>query len=88
MASPCFSSELAPGLLWPLAFINEQFQKMGTGIEILTLTRLREFRERFWMVDPSRARNELGWESGRDIEEGLRETARWYIDHGWLSPPA
>lgn len=79
---------LAPALLWPFAFINEQLQRMGTGIEILTLTRLKEFRERFWVVDPTRARNELGWESGRDIQEGLRQTARWYIDHGWLSPPA
>jgi nucleoside-diphosphate-sugar epimerase len=79
---------IAPALLWPFALLNEQFQKMGAGIEILTLTRLKEFRERFWMVDPTRARDELGWESGTGIEEGLRETARWYVDSGWLTPPA
>jgi dihydroflavonol-4-reductase len=83
-----FQLPLAPALLWPFAFINEQFQKMGAGIEILTLTRLKEFRERYWMVDPTRARDELEWESGISIEDGLRETARWYVDNGWLTPPA
>ena len=32
-------------------------------------------------LDPSRAREELGWEAKRSFSQGLEETVRWYVDH-------
>ena len=29
-------------------------------------------------------RNRLGYQYGRPTEQGLRETARWYVEHGWI----
>jgi len=75
---------VVPSLLWPLALVNEQFLRTGRGIEALTRTRLKEFGERFWALDTRRAREELAWEPARSLEEGLRETAGWYRDQGWL----
>jgi len=75
---------VVPSLLWPLALVNEQFLRAGKGIEALTRTRLKEFGERFWALDTRRAREELAWEPARSLEEGLRETAGWYRDQGWL----
>lgn len=34
--------------------------------------------------DTSRIRNELGFAPKWTAEEGLRDTARWYLDHHWL----
>ena len=75
---------VVPAVLWPLALVNEQFLRAGRGIEALTRTRLKEFGERFWALDTRRAREELGWEPARSLEEGLRETAGWYREQGWL----
>jgi len=34
--------------------------------------------------DTSKLRNQLGYNYTHTVEEGLRETARWYRDHGWV----
>ncbi|MBT5531823.1 NAD(P)-dependent oxidoreductase, partial [Candidatus Poribacteria bacterium] len=43
-----------------------------------------EFRQAAWQCDSSRIREELGFKSEYDVEHGMRETARWYRDQGWL----
>lgn len=73
-----------PRLLWPVALINEQLLKAGIGADVLTRTRIREFRERFWVFDSSRAKEELGWKPAISLEEGMRRTAEWYLSKGWL----
>ena len=35
-----------------------------------------------YAIDPSRVERELGWRPRHDFERGLRETVRWYLDHG------
>ena len=69
---------IPPALLYPVAAVNEALMKVGGGVEALTRSRIREFRERFWAVE------ELGWQPGRSLEEGLQDTARWYLSEGWL----
>jgi dTDP-glucose 4,6-dehydratase len=34
-----------------------------------------------YAIDATRIRRELGWEPRRTFEEGLLETARWYLEH-------
>ena len=34
--------------------------------------------------DTSKLRNLLGFEPKWSNEEGIRETAKWYLDHGWM----
>jgi dihydroflavonol-4-reductase len=75
---------IPPAVLWPLAVVNEQLLALGRGIEALTRTRLKEYRERFWSLDTARCRTDLDWEPGRSLKEGLAETARWYRGQGWL----
>ncbi len=41
----------------------------------------RPGHDRRYSVDAARAREELGWEPAVALEEGLRETVRWYRDH-------
>jgi len=36
------------------------------------------------VVDNARARADLGYEPAVGVKEGIRETARWYRDAGWL----
>ncbi|MFO7768166.1 MAG: NAD-dependent epimerase/dehydratase family protein [bacterium] len=75
---------LPPALLYPAAVLNEMLMRVGGGVEALTRSRIREFRERYWVMDTGRAGEELEWKPGRSLEEGLQETAQWYTSHGWL----
>jgi nucleoside-diphosphate-sugar epimerase len=51
---------------------------------LLTPDRVRELSQADWTCDDSRARRELGYESRVALAEGLRETARWYREQGWV----
>lgn len=44
-------------------------------------------RPRWWVCDPSRAREDLGWRAEVPLLDGLRETYTWYVEARWLSPP-
>lgn len=50
----------------------------------LTRDKAREIVQAGWACDPSRARQELGFEAQIPHDEGLRETASWYKQAGWL----
>jgi hypothetical protein len=44
-------------------------------------------RPSWWLCDSSRARQELGWEPGTALDDGLRETYQWYLNAAWLRAP-
>ena len=37
-----------------------------------------------WTCDPTVTEQELGWRAQVSLPEGLRQTAKWYKDKGWL----
>ena len=41
----------------------------------------RPGHDRRYAIDASKIARELGWKPRRTFEEGLRETARWYLEH-------
>ncbi len=41
----------------------------------------RPGHDRRYAIDASKIERELGWKPRRTFEEGLRETARWYLEH-------
>lgn len=46
-----------------------------------TFVKDRPGHDRRYAIDASKIREELGWRPRRTFEEGLRETARWYLEH-------
>jgi nucleoside-diphosphate-sugar epimerase len=43
-------------------------------------------RPRWWLCDPSRAREDLGWRAEVPLLDGLRDTYTWYVEARWLTP--
>lgn len=48
------------------------------------LQKLPEIRAAEWLCSGEKARRDFGFESEVSIEEGIRETAGWYAETGWI----
>lgn len=72
--------------LWLANTTSDVFDRLpGLNKEHLPLTRSRvEFLTNSRIYDISRARTELGYEPEIELDEGLKRTANWYIQHHYL----
>lgn len=51
---------------------------------LLTPERIGNMAEASWTCDDTRARTELGYQPVVSLEEGMKQTASWYREEGWL----
>jgi nucleoside-diphosphate-sugar epimerase len=51
---------------------------------VVNSDKMAEFLAPSWLLDVSRAGRDLGWRAAVGVEEGMRRTAAWYREHGWL----
>lgn len=49
--------------------------------ELKTFVEDRPGHDRRYAIDPSKIERELGWRPRHALEEGLRATVRWYVEH-------
>jgi len=62
------------------AFIGEKMNKHG----IINRDRIKDFKHTYWICDPQKAREELGFIPKVGLKEGIKWTADWYRIHRWL----
>lgn len=67
-----------------LAFISEGFSKLLGKSAIFNTQKAREITQRYWGLDVSKAKAELGFSPKFDLERGAAETIKWYKEKGWL----
>jgi len=54
--------------------------------DLKTFVRDRPGHDRRYGIDAARIRSELGWNPRYDLDSGIRETVRWYLEHqDWCS---
>lgn len=51
---------------------------------LLTADKANEFLAPAWTCSPAVLTRDTGWAAEHDLASGLRRTARWYRDQGWL----
>ncbi|MBD3257400.1 dTDP-glucose 4,6-dehydratase, partial [candidate division GN15 bacterium] len=57
----------------------------GPREELITFVKDRPGHDRRYAIDPSFIQQALGWTPRHTVDDGLRETIRWYLDnHDWL----
>ena len=72
----------SPGVLLRLAARADQLFRRDKAK--LTVDRAAYFSHRNWVVEPKRAAPSRLWRPKIKTLEGLKETADWYREHGWL----
>jgi nucleoside-diphosphate-sugar epimerase len=51
---------------------------------LVTRQKVALSRADFWVCSGAAARRDFGFAAGIGLREGMRETYRWYVEHGWL----
>lgn len=66
------------------AACSESFALLGGQASIFNRDKARELLAPGWLCETDAARERLGFEAAIPLHEGLRRTAQWYRNEGWL----
>ena len=62
-------------------------RKKGQYADLITFVTDRPGHDARYAIDPSRFRNELGWQTTFTFEKNLEKTVQWYLDNqAWWQP--
>jgi dihydroflavonol-4-reductase len=75
---------LPEAILDPIALAATLQGRLTGKPALLNDQRVVDMRQRYFLCSGQKARQELGFAPQRDLEQGCRETAAWYVQHGWL----
>ena len=75
---------LPEGLLPAIAAVASLQARLTGQPALLNDQKLIELRQRYWVCSAEKARRELGFEAEYDLATGVRLTAQWYRENGWL----
>jgi len=53
----------------------------GSHRELITFVKDRPGHDRRYAIDPSKVIRELAWQPTTRLEEGIKKTVRWYLEH-------
>jgi dihydroflavonol-4-reductase len=67
-----------------LAFLSENFSHLLGRTSVFNIQKVKEITERYWGLDISKAKTELGFALKYSLDKGAEETVRWYKEKGWL----
>ena len=71
-------------LLYAVALAAEGVAALSGKPALLNRQKMAEIRQRYWVVDVSRARERLGFQARTDFKTGARAAADWYRRNAWL----
>jgi nucleoside-diphosphate-sugar epimerase len=66
------------------AVISEAVVSVTRKTAVATWDKFREYRQKSWVTDVSKARTELGISAVWDLAAGVASTIAWYRAEGWL----
>ncbi|MCF2906710.1 dTDP-glucose 4,6-dehydratase [Octadecabacter sp. CECT 8868] len=67
--------------------MDEMHEQGAPHADLITYVDDRPGHDLRYAIDPQRMQNELNWSPSRTLEQGLRETVRWYLDNeAWWRP--
>jgi nucleoside-diphosphate-sugar epimerase len=67
-----------------LAFISENLSKVLGKTAAFNTQKAEEITQRYWGLDISKAKTQLGFSPKYDLAKGAEETVKWYREMGWL----
>jgi nucleoside-diphosphate-sugar epimerase len=75
---------LPESLLSLVAHVSDSVAQVTGRPAMLTRDKMHELVPSAWVCDSSAAERDAGWRARTGIEDGVRETMRWYVEAGWV----
>ncbi|MDA1052409.1 MAG: NAD-dependent epimerase/dehydratase family protein [Planctomycetota bacterium] len=78
--------------VWPLwrwvamcvGYSAQTAARLRGNSSLLSVEKVREATVHSWASSSQKARQQLGFAPAKSLDERLPETARWYVDNGWV----
>ena len=71
-------------LAYVAALLAESFAAFLRRPPVINREKVKELSQLYWICSPEKAKRELGYRQNIPLEEGIRETAKWYREQKWL----
>lgn len=71
--------------IFAVAAVAEALAFFSTRPALVNLEKARDMVQKSWTCDSSKATRDFGYRQELALEDGIRDTIRWYRAHGWLS---
>jgi nucleoside-diphosphate-sugar epimerase len=71
-------------LVYSVAAIAEFFSSFSSKAATFNLEKARDFVQKNWTCDVSKAKNDFGFRQNISLEEGIKRTIDWYREMKWL----
>ncbi len=74
-----------PVSIMKLASLVGDFAGRITGEpSLLRMEKFEEMKQLAWVCSADKALKELDWSPDTPLDKAIEETAKWYVDHGWI----
>ncbi len=64
-----------------LEVVKTVLKELKKGEELIRFVTDRAGHDRRYAIDPTKIKNELGWEPTTTFDEGIKKTIQWYLDN-------
>ncbi len=71
-------------IVYTVAAIAEFFSLFSSKAATFNIEKARDFVQKYWICDTSKAKRELGYSQKISLEEGIKQTIEWYKENNWL----
>ncbi|MBN1301080.1 MAG: NAD-dependent epimerase/dehydratase family protein [Melioribacteraceae bacterium] len=71
-------------LVYTVAFFAELFSLFSSKAATFNIEKARDFVQRYWTCDITKAEKELGYTPEFSLEDGMKRTVEWYRSEKWL----
>ena len=71
-------------LLDVVSIFTEAIARFTHEPATLNRQKMIDLKQQYWICDSTKAVKEIGYRAAYPLEKGIEETARWYLDNGWL----
>lgn len=79
-----FRLRLPTSILAPLLYLSDHVHQWSGRHPFLSTEKVKEITSKNWQCDSSPLWRDLGRQPGYDLKSGVKETAEWYRNEGWL----
>ncbi len=75
---------LPNGLVYSIAGIMQFMSLLSNKPAVLNIEKARDLLQKYWVCDPRKIQEHIGFQTQTSMYAGVEKTFRWYKEKGWL----